>query len=391
MKKYPYLTLIIALLALLVASCRKDPEVNIETFEIIKEDLVVGTDKADITGVHSYEGFLRGIETCVSEVETGSIVGSFPATLNGDHFAVEITGLKKGTTYSYHYSVDYGFTQPYKTQAKRFTTESAPSLPEGVLPGVFSVSATQQVQFSQGNLQYQASTNTWRFAENQWDYVGEANTNSSPTYDGWIDLFGWGTSGYNHGAICYQPWSTNKNYSDYFAYGDDAYNLFDQTGQADWGYNAISNGGNAEHSGWRTLTHEEWSYLFNLRSTSSDIRYAKACVNNVNGVILLPDDWSSTYYTLNNTNLSGASFDDNAITASQWATLEQYGALFLTAAGRRFGVSMGSVGSCGYYWSASRYESSSAWGLYINVSYLTTDYDFGCHYGRSVRMVHNVP
>ena len=34
-----------------------------------------------------------------------------------------------------------------------------PIFPDGVLPGSFSVSATQQVHFSQGNLQYQASTN----------------------------------------------------------------------------------------------------------------------------------------------------------------------------------------------------------------------------------------
>ena len=86
---------------------------------------------------------------------------------------------------------------------------------EGALSGVFSVSDTKQVQFSQGNLQYQASTNTWRFAENQWDYVGTQipdqyghaggtvigsdNSNISQTYSGWIDLFGWGTSGWNNG------------------------------------------------------------------------------------------------------------------------------------------------------------------------------------------------
>ena len=32
---------------------------------------------------------------------------------------------------------------------------------DGMLPGTFSVNATQQVHFSQGNLQYRASTNTW--------------------------------------------------------------------------------------------------------------------------------------------------------------------------------------------------------------------------------------
>ncbi|MBQ0154797.1 MAG: hypothetical protein KBS70_08475, partial [Bacteroidales bacterium] len=54
--------------------------------------------------------------------------------------------------------------------------------------GSFSVSPTTKVTFAPGNLQYQASTNTWRFAEHQYDYVGDANTNISATYDGWIDL-----------------------------------------------------------------------------------------------------------------------------------------------------------------------------------------------------------
>lgn len=49
---------------------------------------------------------------------------------------------------------------------------------KGKLPGAFSVSATKQVWFSQGNLQYQADNgdggSTWRFAINQYDFVGDA-------------------------------------------------------------------------------------------------------------------------------------------------------------------------------------------------------------------------
>ena len=254
--------------------------------------------------------------------------------------------------------------------------------------GRFTVNANgDQVFFSQGNLQYQASTNTWRFAENQWDCIGNANSNISSSYSGYIDLFGWGTSGYSHGANCYQPWSTSNSYSDYYAYGQYTYYLYDQTGKADWGYNAISNGGNTENSGWRTLTREEWVYLFNTRSTSSGIRYAKATVNNVNGVILLPDDWSTDYYTLNSTNTSNASFSSNTITASQWSTLEQHGVVFLPAAGYRDGASISGVGSYGLYWSASYYTSNYAWNVYFYGSYLTPDsYSYRCH-GRAVRLV----
>ena len=89
---------------------------------------------------------------------------------------------------------------------------------------------------------------------------GEDNVNMSSTYDGCIDMFSWGTSGYNHGAVCFQPWSLSEEPSDYYAYGQDFYDLSDCSGRADWGYNAIENGGNLEGI-WRTLTKEEWDIL----------------------------------------------------------------------------------------------------------------------------------
>ena len=216
--------------------------------------------------------------------------------------------------------------------------------------------------------------------------MGDANSNISSSYSGWIDLFGWGTSGYDHGANCYQPWSTSQNNNDYFAYGQWNYNLYDQTGQADWGYNAISNGGNSTNT-WRTPTHEEWVYVFNTRTTTSGIRYAKAEVNNVNGVILLPDDWSSSYYSLSNTNQSGASFTSNTVTASQWSTLEQHGAVFLPAAGYRSGTSVSYVGSYGTYWSASYYNSNGACYVCFYDGSLSTDGSSYRYFGQSVRLV----
>ena len=253
---------------------------------------------------------------------------------------------------------------------------------------VFTVNSNgDRVLFSKGNLQYRASTKTWRFAENQWDCIGDANSNISSSYSGYIDLFGWGTSGYDHGANSYQPWSTIQNNSYYYAYGAYPYNLYDKTGKADWGYNAISNGGNTENNGWRTLTRGDWYYLFNSRNTSSGIRYAKATVNNVKGVILLPDDWSTNYYTLNSTNTSNASFSSNTFTASQWSTLEQHGVVFLPVAGRRNGSLVYDVGYDGYYWSASCRNSDYAWYVGFKGDTLSTGYSSGREGGFSVRLV----
>ena len=261
--------------------------------------------------------------------------------------------------------------------------------PKGAINGLFSVSDDVQVYFSQGNLQYigSASFPYWKFADHQWDYLGITTNQNSDKTNVDRDLFGWGTSGDRHGAICYQPWSISKKDKDYYAYGQPAYNLDVQTGYADWGTNPIRNGGNVANA-WRTLNHDEWEYVFDKRATSSGIRYAKAQVNEVNGVILLPDDWETTYFKLRNTNQSKTSFDSNTINASQWNTLEQYGAVFLPAAGSRHKIKVFNVGEHGDYWSSSCYNNNEAWYLYFLDDFLYADRSMNRNIGHSVRLVH---
>ena len=294
--------------------------------------------------------------------------------------------LNWGTTYNYQVSTVYlGVESPKSNTAQAVIPSQVPT---GAIDGKFTINSSgAKVYFSNGNLQYIGSSQTWKFADHQWEVIGTSQGNTSQTTT--RDLFGWGTSGYNHGAVCYQPWSTSQTNSDYYAYGDYQYNLYDQTGQADWGYNAISNGGNTTNT-WRTLTGGnggEWDYVFNTRSTTSGIRYAKAQVNGVNGVILLPDDWSASYYSLSNTNQDGASYTGNVISASQWNTLEEHGAVFLPAAGFRYGTSVGDVGSDGYYWSASYDSSNYAYSVIFRGSTLGPQGNGNRDGGFSVRLV----
>ena len=276
----------------------------------------------------------------------------------------------------------------------------AQNYPQGAIHGVFSVAENYYVFFSQGNLQYKGSAASpyWKFADHQWDYLGDNGQGSDATNVD-RDLFCWGTSGYNHGAVCYQPWSISSWDTCYYAYGSYNYNLYDQTGQADWGYNAIVNGSNTENSNWRTPTNSEWKYVLFDRIVPSGIRFAHGTVNNINGVIILPDDWSESYYYLYNTNSYGfASYNDNIITASQWTTLEQHGAVFLPAAGMRVYNIMTHVGLDGYYWSSSYHYSSyyNTQGAY-NISFVDwglNGYNDNNHGGReigsSVRLVYPV-
>ena len=286
-------------------------------------------------------------------------------------------------------------------------TLSPSNLPQGAIGGKFTINEDgDEVYFSTGNLQFNAFKKTWRFATNQWDFVGGGhyegnvyedgimcdNANISSTYNGWIDLFGWGTSGCHHGAICFQPWSVSTNYEDYYAYGIDTCSLNDLTGQADWGYNAISNGGN-EMGVWRTLTGDEWSFILDGRITKMGIRYVKAQVNNVNGVILLPDDWDDYHYSFNGVNDSDIEYNSNALSASRWTTLEQEGAVFLPAAGIRYGEIASGGGVFGNYWSSSMalFQHHIPMNAYLMI--FATGFGVGIdnlNIGHSVRLVQAV-
>lgn len=258
----------------------------------------------------------------------------------------------------------------------------AGATPEGCSPYTFTIGKgpdgiagtadDKKVYFARGNLQYQASTNTWRFAEHQFDFVGKDNGKASATYDGWIDLLGWGTSGYNHGAICYQPWSRNQSTSDYKAYGDVKNNLYDgvgdHKGMADWGYaNPISNGGNQTKQ-WRTLKGgnrdetNEWYYLLEMRSHSHDFRaMAKIGACSTPGIILLPDEWDWNKSTeLSNlqskwkTNLGWDDWHSTEYTYSEWAVLEAAGAVFLPVGNWRSWDIVYDDVKIGYYWTSSK-------------------------------------
>ncbi len=275
--------------------------------------------------------------------------------------------------------------------------------PVGAIDGLFSVSATQQVYFSQGNLQYQASTNTWRFAEHQYDYVGDAlsgnvyegsvkcnNRLISNTYSGWIDFFGWGTSGWNSGAVCYQPWSTSTTPSDYYPGGSYTNGLTGYYAEADWAWhNAISNGGNAAHQ-WRTLTQSEWHYLFVTRTNASD-KHGTGNINGVSGLIILPDNWTQpsgcTFISGFPTNSNSFDWTLNSYTLAQWAQMEASGAVFLPASGRRYGKDAGNVGGNSYYWSSTPYSDGFTCGMYFYATHVVTGEAHPHYCGFSVRPV----
>lgn len=390
---------------LVVAGCTKDPNNSgnndngggvATSIPVVETSPVreITETKAIGSGVVTSDGGGSIIErgVCWSTRQTPIVSGDHSMAGTGaGTFSCEIFDLEPNTTYYVRAYAINSMGVGYGNQVS-FTTLSGNgggvNTPEGAVGGIYSVSAMDKVYFSKGNLQYQASSNTWRFAEKQYYTVGEGNHDISPSYSGWIDLFGWGTSGWNSGTNCYQPWSTSTSYSDYYPGGSSTNNLTGSYANADWGvYNRISNGGN-QAGMWRTLTRAEWGFLLTTRYTSSGIRYAEAQVNGVNGIILVPDDWNVTTYSLNNTNEPSAGFTSNVVGEMVWQnTFEPAGAVFLPAAGYRNGASVCHVGSIGYYWSASYSDSSCAWCVSFCYGSLGADYAYVRCSGFSVRLV----
>ena len=257
----------------------------------------------------------------------------------------------------------------------------------GMLVGEFSISASQKVRFSQGNLQSSTTnsgswsnpvtTTTWSFAANQWTVVGENQRKSQR------DLFCWGTGDNPENTASYLDYSTFH----------------------EWGVNAISNGGNVENYGWRTLSSSEWEYIINSRTTSTvnsieNARFAKAYLFGTDhGLILFPDNYIHPDGVAAPTGINATdntSWNANQYSSTDWAKMEAVGAVFLPTAGydynsNGYGIEVYDVGSQGVYWTSTPDETDTRYSYMMTF----TNEEFGVSYGGrafgfSVRLVKEV-
>ena len=241
----------------------------------------------------------------------------------------------------------------------------------------------KQVYFSPGNLQYNLFANpSYRFADYQFHYVGNDTVGNvydkygqksnnemiSDDYNGWIDLFGWGT------GDCPADWN-RSDYNSFVDWGGYSISYYDKNYQANL---------------WRTMTKEEWEYLLEQRPNCIS-RRGQATVYNVCGCVLLPDDWTCP---------AGLSFTPdpgnwttNVYTFDQWLQMEYAGAVFLPAAGYRiekYYYNLAINGVEGHYWSASTISFYAA-GFSFSGAYYFPRTQSRQYNGNSVRLVRDVP
>lgn len=316
-------------------------------------------------------------------------------------------------------------------------------VPAGAIRGKFTISndggsTTEQVYFSQGNLQatyydenYSDETPgtwSWAFATNQWDYIGGADYNNSTTEwtgtktgnnfingngtmseNGTVDLFNWvGASAASNYYILTAPayYGISNIYSPLSAYGSTA----NENLMHDWG--------ECIGAGWRTLTMNEWIWILgplsspnpgtNCRlgstvNSTENARFSPATVNTdgtgMKGLILFPDGLTIaniegvTWGPINNIPYDGTNCTN--CTTAGWAALAAKGCVFLPVTSFRFNQEENSVDipiNLGFYWSATGKGENTAYSILFSRSdnsYASTmEYkDRNRTYGCAVRLV----
>ena len=177
------------------------------------------------------------------------------------------TGTWNGTAYA-------------TAQQSEHTTDTTASL--------FSISASRQVCFARGNLQYRSASGNYRMAATQYDVLDE------DTAGEWTDRF----------------------------VQDTLRHLGDE---------------------WRLLSNAEARYMMEVRLCSAvggveNARYARAKVVDVHGLLLFPDlfvwpDSVALPVGVNNNGISNTlGWDDNVYSLADWQRLEAAGVVFLPAA-----------------------------------------------------------
>lgn len=321
-----------------------------------------------------------------------------------------------------------------------------------IKPGIgFSVSNSQRVRLSLGNLQWSAkngdernantthnvagggtAAGTFRFSEHPWDRVGggpgygnvnhknasgasvQSNNDSrAENYAGWIDLFAWGTSCWSgDGCVSsYMPYQISLSPYNYLPGGSSTANISGTN--ADWGvYNAIWNPARNAYDApgtWRTLTSDEWHYLLRSRVTDgkASVCFAKVRLSDLPnpsggegyGLVIPPDEWLTSTFNFTCTSTTSG-FQD--ITLAQWQMLEKEGCVFLPVAGDMHinhpynTTIVFSHQSRGFYWSSTANDVSYACDFSFANGQMTTNVSGGAYnYGerwcpRSVRLVRNI-
>ena len=284
----------------------------------------------------------------------------------------------------------------------------------------FAVSASKDVHFTEGNLQWigtAAGSKHWQIAPSQFDVVKTSGSwvlqNQWLPLDQDIDLFGWGAINDESG---FMGIANNDNY----AWGlTDNKKLSEATPSRDWA-DIFNNAGDdaskklyadvlkgteytkpAGTTKYAVLTNAEWVYLFQNQwfapVTVTDVTWGNG--NNATGIVVAPKGASlpaaietkfklAANQTANNFADGSAAqadfqFAKNSISSS---VISENGLLFLPAAGWRNGAGLSGFGAEGYYWSSVSSSATLAYLVYFAGGNFYAQISYNRYSGFSVRL-----
>lgn len=408
--------------------------INHYGFTIQVDSIVVSSNKYQLCGSKTVT---LGNTITVNAVETNDAAlrrvkmagGTALCVLAGDTAIIQVPVLPVGADNRFTievgvHKVDQAAVKKVfsKTQGNAGSDYSLDRAQIGYVPtkfgGLFTINASgKKVIISQGNLQYNKTTNVWSFMTKQYGTVEKTAVGENYADSNIVSLFGWGTSGWNNGNLHYQPtktecpsgFSANANGFGYGPYNGVTYGL-DLTGEyanADWGvYNNIINGGNVAGK-WRTPVNSEIGHILSSRNNISSVvngknnaRYTYATVYDIHGIIVFPDDFVAPTFTQGSTwgAINTHSAWGTTINTTDWELLEAEGAVFLPAAGTRSANgNVSSYNTYAYYWSCRYYpyDNQSRYGYAYSMYFYS---DNPCiiaqkrarYLGSAVRLVHDM-
>ncbi len=210
----------------------------------------------------------------------------------------------------------------------------------------------------------------------QWEFVGGygGGSSTSGTENGheWVDL---GLPSGIKWATCNVGATTPEGYGDYFAWGET-----EPKSNYDWSTYKYCNG--SETSLTKYNTSSDYGTIDN--KTTLDLSDDAAHAN-----------WGGNWRMPTAVNLrelldncTWTQTTQNGVNGYNVTSKINGESIFLPAAGDRDGTSVYSVGSYGYYWSSSLYESGPSYAYDLTFSSGDVDWDdYARYYGRTVRAV----
>lgn len=308
-------------------------------------------------------GYAAPVSISVTPDNSGSV------KITGDAYEGETVTLAANPAYEYGFDAwldkdgdalsceEETYSNPVRLSSNGMSVRFKKNL---ILEGEFSVAdhGRAKIRFTRGNLYYDGSS---KVEQHQYDY----NSGEWTSPDAHVSHFMWCN---NINDATRQGYSTAMNGQSPFFTEVDGFTV----------------SGFSENQ-CRTLTTEEWQYLFSYGIYDNDVRRGKyklgvtVCGKN-NCIVLLPDN--GTW---------GANENKGEYNYVEWKHMEAAGAVCLPAAGYRDGFNgnthVHGAGGYGYYWSASSDGVNRAFDLSFDSGLVNPDHDDNRTQAYSVRLV----